>query len=63
MTNEHEASVDDPTESQLADLVRAAAAVAVPDGVRAAVAGADRPGGRAPGRRAVAGPPSRRRRR
>jgi hypothetical protein len=25
MTNEYEASVDDPTESQLADLVRAAA--------------------------------------
>ncbi|MEW6471149.1 MAG: hypothetical protein AB1679_02675 [Actinomycetota bacterium] len=41
--NEHEAPVDDPTESQLADLVRAAAAVAVPDAVRAAVAGADRP--------------------
>jgi hypothetical protein len=43
MTNEYEASVDDPTESQLADLVRAAAGVAVPEGVRAAVAGADRP--------------------
>ena len=43
MTNEHEAPVDEPTESQLADLVRAAAAVAVPDGVRAAVARADRP--------------------
>ena len=43
MTNEHEAPVDDPTESQLADLVRAAAAVAAPEGVRAAVAGADRP--------------------
>jgi hypothetical protein len=41
--NEHEAPVDDPTESQLADLVRAAAAAAVPEGVRAAVAGADRP--------------------
>jgi hypothetical protein len=43
MTNEHETPVDEPTESQLADLVRAAAAVAVPDGVRAAVARADRP--------------------
>jgi len=43
MTNEHEAPVDEPTESQLADLVRAAAAVAVPDGVRAALSGADRP--------------------
>jgi hypothetical protein len=43
MTNEYEAPVDDPTESQLADLVRAAAAVAAPEGVRAAVAGADRP--------------------
>jgi hypothetical protein len=43
MTNEHEAPVDEPTESQLADLVRSAAAVAVPGGVRAAVAGADRP--------------------
>jgi hypothetical protein len=43
MTNEYEASVDDPTESQLADLVRAAAGVAVPEGVRAAVSGADRP--------------------
>lgn len=43
MTNEHEAPVDDPTESQLADLVRAAAGVAAPDGVRAAVASADRP--------------------
>jgi hypothetical protein len=41
--NEHEAPVDDPTESQLADLVRAAAAAAVPEGVRAGVAGADRP--------------------
>ena len=40
---EHEASVGDPTESQLADLVRAAAAVALPDEARAAVAGADRP--------------------
>src|SRR5581483_8737493 len=43
MTNEYEAPVDAPTESQLADLARAAAAVAVPEGVRAAVAGADRP--------------------
>jgi hypothetical protein len=43
MTNEHEAPVDDPTESQLADLVRAASGVAAPEGVRAAVAGADRP--------------------
>ena len=43
MTNEHEAPVDDPTESQLADLVRAAAGTVVPEGVRAAVAGADRP--------------------
>jgi hypothetical protein len=43
MTNEHEASVGDPTESQLADLVRAAAGVAVPEGVRAALSGADRP--------------------
>lgn len=43
MSNEHEAPVDDPTESQLADLVRAAAAIAAPEGVRAAVAGADRP--------------------
>lgn len=43
MTNEPEAPVDAPTESQLADLARAAAAVAVPEGVRAAVAGADRP--------------------
>ena len=41
--NEREASVDDPTESQLADLVRGAAAAVVPDTVRAAVAGADRP--------------------
>jgi hypothetical protein len=41
--NEHEASVDDPTESQLADLVRAAAGAVVPETVRAAVAGADRP--------------------
>jgi hypothetical protein len=41
--NEHEAPVGDPTESQLADLARAAAAVAVPDEVRAAVTGADRP--------------------
>jgi hypothetical protein len=40
---EHEASVDDPTESQLADLVRAAAAVEVPEAARAATAGADRP--------------------
>jgi hypothetical protein len=44
MTNEHEASVDDPTESQLADLVRAAAAVAVPEQLRTALADADRPG-------------------
>jgi hypothetical protein len=43
MTNEHEAPVDDPTESQLADLVRAAAGVAAPEGVWAAVAGAGRP--------------------
>ena len=43
MTNEDEASVDDPTESQLADLVRAAAGAAVPEGVRAALSGADRP--------------------
>ena len=43
MTNEPEASVDDPTESQLAELIRAAAEVAAPEGVRAAVAGADRP--------------------
>lgn len=43
MTNEYEAPVDDPTESQLADLVRAAAGVAAPENVRAAVAGADRP--------------------
>jgi hypothetical protein len=43
MTNEYEASVGDPTESQLADLVRAAAGVAVPEGVRAALSGADRP--------------------
>jgi hypothetical protein len=41
--NEHEAPVDEPTESQLADLVQAAAAVTVPEAVRAAVAGADRP--------------------
>jgi hypothetical protein len=41
--NEHEAPVDDPTESQLADLVRAAAAAVAPEGVRAAVARADRP--------------------
>ena len=40
---ENEASVDDPTESQLADLVRAAAAAAVPDAARGATAGADRP--------------------
>ncbi len=45
MTNEHEAPVDDPSESQLADLVRAAAGVAAPEGVRAAVASADRPEG------------------
>ena len=38
-----EASVDDPTESQLAELVRAAATAAVPDRVHAAVTGADRP--------------------
>jgi hypothetical protein len=43
MTNEHEATVDDPTESQLADLVGAAAGIAAPEGVRAAVAGAGRP--------------------
>ena len=43
MTNEHEPPVDDPTESQLADLVRTAAGVVVPEGVRIAVAGADRP--------------------
>lgn len=43
MTNEHEAPVDEPTESQLADLVRAAAGIAAPEGVRAAVASADRP--------------------
>jgi hypothetical protein len=43
MTNEYEASVDDPTQSQLADLVRAAAGVAVPEGVRVALSGADRP--------------------
>jgi hypothetical protein len=43
MTNEPEAPVDDPTESQLAELVRAAAGVVVPEGLRAAVAGADRP--------------------
>jgi hypothetical protein len=43
MTNEHEATVDDPTESQLAGLVRAAAGVAVPEGVRAALSNADRP--------------------
>ena len=41
--NEYEGSVDHPTESQLADLVRAAAAAAVPEPVRAATAGADRP--------------------
>ena len=40
---EPDASVDHPTESQLADLVRAAAAAAVPESVRATVAGADRP--------------------
>lgn len=33
----------DPTESQLADLARAAAAVAVPESLRAALSGADRP--------------------
>lgn len=43
MTDEHDAPVDEPTESQLADLVRAAAGVAAPEGVRAAVASADRP--------------------
>jgi len=43
--NEREASVDDPTESQLADLVRAAATAVVPEPLRAAVGGADRPGG------------------
>jgi hypothetical protein len=43
MTDEHDAPVDDPTESQLADLVRAAAGVTAPEGVRAAVASADRP--------------------
>jgi hypothetical protein len=41
--NEHEASVDEPTESHLADLLRAAAAVALPEPVRAALSGADRP--------------------
>jgi hypothetical protein len=41
--NEHEASAGDPTESQMADLVRAAAGVTVPDPVRAAVSAADRP--------------------
>ena len=45
MSNEHDTPVDEPTESQLADLVRAAAAVAVPDGLRAALSGADRPEG------------------
>jgi hypothetical protein len=43
MTNEHESPVDDLNESQLADLVQAAAAVAVPEGVRAAVARAEWP--------------------
>jgi hypothetical protein len=43
--NEHEASVDHPTESELADLVLAAAAAVVPEAVRAAVLGADRPDG------------------
>ncbi|HZI39449.1 MAG TPA: hypothetical protein VFF24_14170 [Acidimicrobiia bacterium] len=43
MTDEHDAPVDEPTESQLADLVRAAAGVAAPEGVRAVVASADRP--------------------
>jgi hypothetical protein len=42
--NQHDAPADDPSESQLADLIGAAAAVAVPDAARAAVAGADRPG-------------------
>ena len=41
--NDDEAPVGDPTESQLAELVRAAAAAAVPDRVRSAVAGADHP--------------------
>jgi len=40
--SDDEAPVD-PTESQLAELVRAAAAAAVPDRVRSAVAAADRP--------------------
>jgi len=41
--NDDEAPVGDPTESQLAELVRAAAAAAVPERVRSAVAGADHP--------------------
>jgi len=45
MSNEHEAPVDDPSASQLADLVRTAAGVVAPEGVRAAVASADRPEG------------------
>ena len=48
--NEHEASMDDPTESQLADLVRAAAAAAVPD---AAGRRPPAPTGPTPGRRAA----------
>ncbi|HET9770798.1 MAG TPA: hypothetical protein VFS16_07910 [Acidimicrobiia bacterium] len=47
--NEDEASMDDPTESQLAELVRAAEAAAVPDALRAAVADADRPDAPQPG--------------
>jgi hypothetical protein len=37
------AAADEPTDAQLAELVRAGAAAEVPAGVRAAVAGADRP--------------------
>ena len=47
--NQHDAPADDPTGSQLADLIGAAAAIAVPDAARAAVAGADRPGAPQPG--------------
>lgn len=41
--NDPEAPMGDPTDSQLADLVRAAASVAVPEAARAAVSGAERP--------------------
>jgi hypothetical protein len=47
--NEYVAPAGDPTDAQLADLIGSAAAVAVPDAVRTAVSGADRPAAPQPG--------------